>query len=538
MLYFSRWKVTAILGVIVLSLLVLVPNFLSAERLRDSWPGWLPGRQIVLGLDLQGGVYLLYEVDTADYKAKRLKTLENDIRNAMRQDPRIGYTGLGVTGETVQLRIRDADRVADAATRLQGLVNPLNQGLIGGTGVTEFQFEQQADGLLRMTFTDAGLGQRLATVVDQSIEVIRRRVDELGTTEPSIQRQGAERILVEAPGEKDPARLKNIIGQTAQLTFHLVDVNADIAEAQAGRIAPGSLLLESLDDANPRPYVVEEAPLLSGEDLVDAQASFASQTNEPVVSFRLSTGGSRKFASVTTENVGRPFAIVLDNKIISAPVIREPITGGQGQISGSFSVQSANDLAVLLRAGALPARLSVIEERTVGPGLGADSIAAGERASVIGAIAVALFMFAVYGLFGLFANIALIVNIVMIFAVLTLLQATLTLPGIAGIVLTLGMAVDSNVLIYERIREEQRLGRSPINAIDAGFQRAFGTILDANITTLIAAGVLFQLGSGPVKGFAVTLTVGIITTMFTAITFTRLLIAYWVRRRRPTVVPI
>ncbi|WP_181706906.1 protein translocase subunit SecD [Chthonobacter rhizosphaerae] len=537
MLYFSRWKITAILGTILLGLLVVVPNFLSADQLRNNWPNWLPGRQIVLGLDLQGGVYLLYEVDTADYKARRLKGLESDIRNAMRQEPRIGYTGLGVQGDGVQLRIRDTARVAEAAERLQGLVNPISNNLLGGTALTEFAVDDEGDGLFRMNFTTQGLEQRIGTVINQSIEVIRRRVDELGTTEPSIQRQGAERILVEAPGEKDPARLKDIVGRTAQLTFHLVDVNANPQDALAGNAPPGTMVLESMDDP-PIPYVVEEAPLLSGEDLVDAQASFDSRTNEPIVSFRLSTGGSRRFAQVTTDNVNRPFAIVLDREVISAPVIREPITGGSGQISGSFTVESANDLAVLLRAGALPARLTVVEERTVGPGLGADSIAAGQIASLIGAIAVALFMMAAYGLLGVFANIALLVNIVLIFAVLTLLQATLTLPGIAGIVLTMGMAVDSNVLIYERIREEQRLGRSAVTAIDTGFQRAFGTIMDANITTLIAAAVLFQLGSGPVRGFAVTLTVGIVTTVFTAITFTRLLIALWVRRRRPTTVPI
>lgn len=537
MLYFSRWKITGILLTIVLGLAVLVPNFLTAEQLQKNWPSWLPGRQIVLGLDLQGGVYLLYEVDTADYQAKRLKGLENDVRLAMRQEPRIGYTGLGVQNGAVQVRIRDADKIEEAGTRLQNLLNPLSNALLGGTGVTEFQLDTGADGVYRLTFTEAGLSQRLAKVVDQSIEVIRRRVDELGTTEPSIQRQGSERIVVEAPGEKDPARLKDIIGRTAQLTFHLVDVNASIEDATKGLLPPGTILLDSRDDP-PRPYVVEEAPLLTGEDLTDAQEAFQQQTNEPVVSFRLSTTGAAKFAQVTTENVNRPFAIVLDNEIISAPVIREPITQGSGQISGNFTVESANDLAVLLRAGALPAKLSVVEERTVGPGLGADSIAAGERAALIGAVAVAVFMVLSYGLFGLFANVALVVNVVLIFAVLTLLQATLTLPGIAGIVLTMGMAVDSNVLIYERIREEQRLGRSAIPAIDAGFQRAFGTIVDANITTLIAAGVLFQLGSGPVKGFAVTLTIGIVTTMFTAITFTRLIVALWVRRRRPTVVPI
>jgi preprotein translocase subunit SecD len=409
--------------------------------------------------------------------------------------------------------------------------------VLGGAAVNEFAVQNVGDGLFRMTFTDAGVSQRLATVVEQSIEVIRRRVDELGTVEPSIQRQGSDRILVEAPGERDPTRLKDIIGRTAQLTFHLVDVTADPVDAAAGRSPAGTIVIPSVDEPT-IPYVVEEVPLLSGEDLTDAQAAFEQQTNEPVVSFRLSTNGARRFAIVTSENVGRPFAIVLDNEVISAPVIREPITGGSGQISGSFTVQTANDLAVLLRAGALPARLAVIEERTVGPGLGADSIAAGRIASLIGAVAVAVFMVLAYGLFGVFANLALIVNIILIFAVLTLLQATLTLPGIAGIVLTMGMAVDSNVLIFERIREEQRMGRSAVTAIDTGFQRAFGTIMDANITTLIAAAVLFQMGSGPVRGFAVTLTVGVITTVFTAISFTRLLVAVWVRRRRPTTVPI
>jgi preprotein translocase subunit SecD len=536
MLYFSRWKITAILATVLLSLLVVIPNFVSREALTRDWPSWFQ-RQIVLGLDLQGGVYLLYEVDTADFKERRLKTLEGDIRQSMRQEPRIGYTGLSVTGEAVQLRIRDADRVEDARTRLTELLNPLTNNLLGGSAVTEFELSGPDDGLFRFTFTESGLNQRLATVVQQSIEVIRRRVDELGTTEPSIQRQGVDRILVEAPGEKDPARLKDIIGRTAQLSFHLVDPAISPQDLAEGRAPAGVIILNSVDEPS-IPYAVEEAPLLSGEDLTDAQATFEQQTSEPVVSFRMSTGGSRKFAQVTTDNVGRPFAIVLDNEVISAPVIREPITGGSGQISGNFTVESANDLAVLLRAGALPAKLSVIEERTVGPGLGADSIEAGKVASYIGAIAVMVFMVICYGLFGIFANIALIVNVVMIFAVLTLLQGTLTLPGIAGIVLTMGMAVDSNVLIFERIREERRLGRSAVSAIDAGFQRAFGTIMDANITTLIAAAVLFQMGSGPVRGFAVTLTVGIITTVFTAIVFTRLLIAVWVRRTRPTAVPL
>jgi preprotein translocase subunit SecD len=537
MLYFSRWKITAILATILVSIFVVAPNFMSAETLRNNWPDWLPGRQVVLGLDLQGGVYLLYEVDTQDYKDQRLRSLVGEVRQVMRQEPRIGYTGLGVAGDSVQLRIRDADRFDEAYRRMGDLTNPIGGSVLGGPSVTEFGLEDAGDGLLRLRFTDSGLVQRISSVVEQSIEVIRRRVDEMGTVEPSIQRQGTERILVEAPGERDPARLKSIIGRTAQMTFHMVDTTTSPQDAAEGRAPAGTIVLPSAEQPGLE-YVVDETPLLTGQDLDNAQAAFEQQTNEPVVSFRLTTGGARKFAIATTENVGRPFAIVLDNEIISAPVIREPITGGSGQISGSFTVDTANDLAVLLRAGALPARLAVVEERTVGPGLGADSIAAGKVASTIAALLVLVFMIAAYGLFGIFANIALVVNMLLIFTLLTLLQATLTLPGIAGIVLTMGMAVDSNVLIFERIREEQRLGRSAVSAIEAGFQRAFGTIMDANITTLIAATVLFYMGSGPVRGFAVTLTIGIITTVFTAIVFTRLLVALWVRRRRPTTVPI
>ncbi len=537
MLYFSRWKVTAILLTIFVALVVLIPNYLSSDQIKSYWPSWLPGRQVVLGLDLQGGVYLLYQVDVNDYKQKRLKALEGDIRQAMRDEPRIGYTGLGIQGDVVQLKIRDADKFDEAGKRLRNLLNPISAGALGGAAVSEFQLDQGSDGLMRLGFSQAGLDKRLGTVVQQSIEVIRRRVDQMGAVEPSIQRQGSDRILVEAPGEKDPARLKNIIGRTAQMTFHLVDLNVSPEEAAKGNLPPGEILLKQ-KEAGGIPMVVDETPLMTGEDLTDAQTSFQSQTNEPVVSFRLSTSGARKFAQVTTDNVGRLFAIVLDDEIISAPRINEPITQGSGQISGHFTVETANDLAVLLRAGALPAKLSVAEERTVGPGLGADSIAAGERAAMIGTVAVVIFMLAAYGLFGVFANVALVVNLILIMAIITILQATLTLPGIAGIVLTMGMAVDSNVLIYERIREEQRLGRSPVSAIDAGFRRAFGTILDANITTLIAAIVLFQMGSGPVKGFAVTHVIGIVTTMFTAITFTRLVVATWVRYRRPSVVPL
>ena len=536
MLYFARWKIILIAVVVVAGMLSTLPNFFSAKTL-EAWPDFLPKNQMVLGLDLQGGAYLLYEIDRQDYVEKRLKTLVGDIRGLLREQPRIGYTGLGAQGDAVQVRIRDTERLEEARERLAELVNPMVNNLFAGQQVNEFDISVSNDGLIRFAYTDDGLAQRMQSIVEQSIEVIRRRVDELGTTEPNIQRQGADRILVEAPGEDDPERLKDLVGQTAQLTFHMVDTSMSGQQATQSRPPVGTVVMMSMDDP-PIPYLLEEAPLLSGEDLVDAQVTFDQRTNEPVVTFRFNTSGARKFSVATQQNVGRPFAIVLDEEVISAPVIREPITGGAGQISGNFTVDGANDLAVLLRAGALPAKLTVIEERSIGPGLGADSIAAGEIASIIAGAAVIIFMLLVYGRFGIISDLALTVNIVLIFGALTVLQATLTLPGIAGIVLTIGMAVDANVLIFERIREEARAGRSAISAIDAGYKRALGTILDANVTTLIAALILFQLGSGPVRGFAVTLAIGIFTTVFSAFTFSRLLVSLWVRQRRPSKLPI
>jgi len=536
MLYFARWKIVMILIVVLAGLLSTLPNFFSAKQL-ESWPDFLPKSQMVLGLDLRGGAYLLYEIDQQDYIQKRMNQLEGDIRSTLREDPRIGYTGLGVQGEAAQVRIRDLTRLAEAEERLEPLVNPLVTNLFGGQPVNEFEMTVNDDGLVRFTYSDQGLQDRMTNIVQQSIEVIRRRVDELGTTEPSIQRQGSDRILVEAPGEDDPERLKDVIGTTAQLTFHMVDQSMTGEQALQNRPPAGTIVMMSVDDP-PFPYLLEEAPLLGGDDLVDAQVSFDQRSNEPVVNFRFNQSGARKFATITQQNVNRPFAIVLDEEVISAPVIREPITGGSGQISGNFTVDSANDLAVLLRAGALPAKLTVIEERSIGPGLGADSVEAGRIASIIAGAAVIVFMILAYGRFGIIADLALMTNIFLIFGALTFLQATLTLPGIAGIVLTIGMAVDANVLIFERIREESRAGRSVISAIDAGYSRALGTILDANITTLIAAVILFQLGSGPVRGFAVTLAIGIFTTVFSAFTFSRLLVALWVRQRRPSKLPI
>src|ERR1700726_1792639 len=375
-------------------------------------------------------------------------------------------------------------------------------------------------------------------VGDQSIETIERRLNQIGTVEPLIQRQGTDRILVQVPGLQDPQRLKDILGKTAKLEFRMVDLTMSPEQALQGRPPPDSEVLYGPEKEGKTPYLIEKRVLVAGGDLTDAQPGFDQRTNEPIINFRFNNAGARKFGNFTKENVNRPFAIVLDGEVISAPVIREPITQGSGQISGSFTVQSANDLSVLLRAGALPAKLTIIEERTVGPGLGQDSIEKGKIASLVGSLMVVVFMLATYGLFGLFANVAVAINVGMIFGLLSLLGATLTLPGIAGIVLTVGIAVDSNVLIYERIREEVRNGRTPITAIDAGFTKALATILDSNITTFIAAAVLFYIGTGPVRGFAVTLGIGILTSLFTAFTLTRLIMAYWARMWRPRTVPI
>jgi preprotein translocase subunit SecD len=368
----------------------------------------------------------------------------------------------------------------------------------------------------------------------QSIEIVRRRIDETGTREPTIQRQGKNRIVVQLPGIDDPDRIKSLLGKTAKLTFQMVDIQASVEDALAGRVPPGSRLLPGEDpQTGPSHYVVRRRIMVSGDRLVDASSGF-DQNNRSAVFIRFDQVGARQFGRATQENVNRPFAIVLDGKVISAPVINEPILGGTAQITGDFSVAEAQDLALLLRAGALPAPLRVVEERTVGPGLGKDSIAAGETASIIGMVLVIGFMIVTYGRFGIMADIALFFNVVLILAVLSLLQATLTLPGIAGIILTIGMAVDANVLIFERIREEVRYGRSPFNAVEIGYQRALTTIIDSNLTTLFAAVFLYSFGSGPIRGFAVTLAIGILTSMFTAIMLTRLMVVQWLRRRRPT----
>ncbi|MEZ5781302.1 MAG: protein translocase subunit SecDF [Rhizobiaceae bacterium] len=534
MLYFSRWKTISIWAIVLLGVLFALPNIVP-QSMRDSLPAWLPDRPMTLGLDLRGGSHILLSVNQQDLIDERLQSARDDIRTSLR-DAKIGYTGLSGTGRSVQVRIRDAADVEKAKTALAQLTAPINSGLFGAGTVSELALEEPEPGLLRYTITDDGLVYRMNAAVTQSIEVIGRRVNELGTTEPIIQRQGDDRILVQVPGLQDPQRLKEILGQTAKLTFQMVDTSVPVQQAIEGRPPAGTSVLYSMDDP-PVPYLIEDRVIVSGENLVDAQSTFDQRTNEPVVSFRFDAKGATRFGQATQQNVGRPFAIILDNQVISAPRINEPILGGSGQISGSFTAQSANDLAVLLRAGALPADLTIVEERTVGPSLGADSILAGQFASIVGGILVIGFMLIAYGTLGVIANIALVANIVLIIAILSMLGATLTMPGIAGIVLTVGMAVDSNVIIYERVREERRWGRSLVQSLDSGFSRALATIVDANFTTFIAAVILFFLGSGPVKGFAVTLAIGIVTTVFTAFTLTRWLIAWWLKRMKPKELP-
>ena len=530
MLFFTRWRAAAILITALVVCLFAVPNFFPESTVR-KWPTWAQ-RHIVLGLDLQGGSHLLLEVDSNAVRKERLQGLADDVLRELRA-ARIPFTGRAIHGNSVEVRITRETDIPTAMEKLRALSQPLS-GILGTSGQRSIDISENG-GLITLTPSDAAVIERIRQAVDQSIQIIERRVNELGLVEPTIQREGADRILVQVPGLQDPSRLKEILGKTAKLDFRMVDLSMTPEQAIGTHPPQDS---EILDGEKGSKYLIEKRVLVSGADLTDAQPGFDQRTSEPIVSFRFNSTGARKFAEATQQNVGKPFAIVLDNKVISAPVIREPILGGSGQISGSFTVEQANDLAILLRAGALPAPLTIIEERTVGPGLGQDSILAGEHAAYVGAALVVFFMLVTYGLFGLFANIAVGVNVAMIFGVLSMLNATLTLPGIAGIVLTVGIAVDSNVLIYERIREEVRTGRSAINAIDAGFSRALATILDSNITTFIAAAVLFYIGTGPVRGFAVTLGIGILTSLFTAFTLTRLIVAYWVRLWRPRTVPI
>src|SRR5579875_2234785 len=489
MLYFANWKVLLIVAVCALGVLFSLPNLFSAATV-EAWPDFLPHKQVALGLDLHGGSYLLLKVDFAQAQSERLNSLIDTVR------------------EPCQI-----DRARAALAK----VDP------------DLNVNIAADGAAMLAYNALATETRRRQAVEQSIEIIRRRIDATGIKEPTIAREGTDRIVVELPG----------VGKTAKLTFQLVDPNVTVEEARAGHLPPGDEILPAAGGqtgAEEGAYVVRRRVIVGGGQLVDAQPTF--EGNEPVVDFRFDPEGARRFAEATRANVGKQLAIVLDNKVISAPVVKEPILGGTGVITGNFTVQSASDLALLLRAGALPAPITILEERTVGPGLGADSIRAGTLACLVAVVLVVVFMVLFYGLFGIFADIALFFNLCLMIGTLTLLGATLTLPGIAGIALTLGMAVDANVLIYERIREEVRSGRTLLSALDAGFKRAFGTILDSHVTTLVAGALMYWLGSGPVRGFAVTLSIGVLTSLFSAILVTRLMIVTWLRRTKPRAIPI
>lgn len=532
MLNLSRWKILAVAFSLVFGILFALPNVLP-QRSLDALPGWLPKQKLNLGLDLQGGSYLLLEVDTQALRVEKLTNLIEDVRTTLRSG-QIQFGGLGQQNGRISVQINDPGKVNEAANLLRNTVGAPLAGVPGGRDVNVEVRGQR----IEVAFVPEAFNAEAAKAVDQSIEIIRRRIDQLGTKEPSITRQGVDRVVVQAAGESDPERLKRVIGQTAKLTFQMVDETVSPQDAAEGRIPPGSVYLPSEDGYAPA-YVLKKRAVVTGEMLTDAQQQFDQQSGSPVVSFRFNGQGARRFGDATSANIGKRFAIVLDNKVISAPVINTAITGGSGQITGNFTVETANDLAVLLRAGALPAPLKVEQQRSVGAELGADAVKAGGISTLVAFVAIVAFMILSYGfLFGGISVIGLVINCLLIVAIMSMTQATLTLPGIAGLILTLAVAVDANVLIYERMRDELRAGRPVISAMDAGFSRAMTTIVDANVTTILAAAIMFQFGSGPVRGFAWTLSIGVITSVFTAVLITQVLLAVWYRSARPKTLPI
>src|SRR6056297_2791653 len=549
MLQIDLWKRAVIWALVALGLLLALPNafYSRVETHNDAvkaieagsqtpqlvedaglWPDFLPSGLVNLGLDLRGGAHLLAEVQVADVYQSRIESMWPEIRDLLREErDRVGPIRLQPT-QAAELRVRLMDRpdeVEYAAGLVRGLARPVTS--LTGAGASDIEVTTEGDEIV-VRLSEAEQRATDDRTVRQALEIIRRRIDEVGTREPTIQRQGADRILIQVPGVGSAAELKDIIGTTAQLTFQPVIGRTTDSDESAG---VGNEILPSLDEQG-QFYILERAPVVTGEELVDAQPDF-DQNGRPAVSFRFNPTGARKFGDYTAENIGNPFAIVLDGEVISAPVIQSHIPGGSGIITGNFTVEESTQLAVLLRAGALPAGLEFLEERTIGPELGADSIEAGKIACIVAFAMVLVFMFASYGTFGIFANIALIVNVGLIFGLLSLIGATLTLPGIAGIVLTIGMAVDANVLVFERIREEMKSAKGPARAIELGYEKALSAIVDANITTLITAVILLVMGSGPVQGFAWTLMIGIFTSVFTALFVTRLMIVIWFERKRP-----
>lgn len=525
----QKWKNLIVYGVCFLGTLFMIPNFLSEDQLAEL-PEFLRTSQMRLGLDLQGGSYLQLQVDMSSAIQDRFTGYADEVRILLRQK-KISFSNLTIVkGESpsVVFEVLSDEDAIKAETELNKLPNMITS--VDGKRLTT---QLRPHDLLTLR----------QSIINQSISIISRRVDQLGTTEPEVTAQGTDRIVVQLPGLKDPERVKGLINKTAKLTFHMVEAIVPAKEVtEHYRPTPGTRLVapegDGLDGTPSFYYLVRQDARITGDNLIDAQQSYDTQHNRAVVSFQFDAPGSRKFADLTRENVGKPFAMVLDNKVISAPVINEEIPSGRGQISGNFTIQSANDLAVLMRAGALPATLSIMEEKTIGPSLGSDSIKAGQFATILSISAVMIAMAILYGVFGLIANIALLFNTILLIAGLSIMEATLTLPGIAGIALTIGMAVDANVLIFERLREELKAGKKPQLALALGYDKAMATIIDANITTVIGALLLFWFGTGPVRGFAITLCLGIGVSMFTAIMLTRLVSEKWInfRKNKPVTV--
>ena len=523
MLDFPRWRIALIIGVMVVLSAIAVPSFVPA-RFAPAWMARVP--QINLGLDLAGGSYLLLEADVNDLAATRLETMRDQVAAEMRRaTPRIGIGDISTRGGQLSFLLRDPSQVDAAREKLLAITG----GGAGLTGQREWDIQVVDTSRFVLKPTQAGLAQAVDTAMDDATDVVRRRIDELGTREPTIVRQGDSRIVVQVPGLQDPQALKDLLGRTARLEFKLVDDTATPEQLARGEAPIGSEILRSQETGGP--IAVKRSAIVTGEQLVDARQAFAPDTNQPIVNFTFDGPGGRRFARTTQENVGKPFAIIVDDKVISAPRINTPILGGAGYIEGSFTADSANQLAIALRSGKLPVALKTIEERTVGPELGQDSINKGAIAAIVATGLVIAYMLLTYARFGVYTTLALVFNILMILGAMALFEATLTLPGIAGFVLTIGAAVDANVLINERIREEQRRGRNIIQSVDLGYKEASRAIFDANVTNVIAAAIMFVFGSGPIRGFAVVLTIGIITSVFTAVTFTRLLVGQWLKRR-------
>ncbi|AJP70879.1 protein translocase subunit SecD [Sphingomonas hengshuiensis] len=531
MLDFPRWKILSIAIGLALLVSLSIPSFVP-KSVRETWPSWMPRPAVNLGLDLAGGSYLLLEAQTADVAKAKLNQMEEQVRAEMRRDPRIEIGDVSVQGGKLTFMVRDSAKVDAVRERLLAITG----SGVGTTGQREWDVAVVDSSRFVLTPTDAGLQQSIDTAMNDAREVVDKRINGLGTLEPTVVREGGNRIVVQVPGLDDPTALKKLLGQTAQLEFRLVDTTADPQQVAQGIAPAGSVLMPYADGGGM--IAVQRQVMITGGMLVNATQTYDPQSGAPGVTLQLDGAGSKRFAKVTQENSGKPFAIIVDNKVISAPRINEPILGGSAVINGGFTVQSANELAIALRSGKLPIALKVVQESTVSPELGADSIRAGITASIIAVVAVIAFMILTYGRFGLYATFAVVINVLVILGVMGLLNATLTLPGIAGFVLTIGTAVDANVLINERIREERRRGRSVMQAVELGYKEASRTIFEANVTHAIAGFIMLALGSGPVRGFAVVLLIGIATSVFTAVVFTRMLVTIWLRRNRPAEINI